>query len=85
MEGNEPFVTTQDKVVISDLLFFIMNKYHTHPVESIIGVCDSFYDDKTVAEEKSKFFSAISEKCPARRNNDKKVKDLEDILNKIKS
>ena len=85
MEGNEPFVTKQDNVVLSDLLYFLINKFHTHPMETIINVCEGLYDDKIVAEKKTKFLNAVSRKCPARRTHDKKRKDQEDILTENKS
>ena len=85
MESCDTFVTKEDNVVLSDLLFYVTNKFNTHPHDTIIDICDKFYDDRTIAEEKTKFFISISKKCPARRNQDKKRKDLEDVLNELKT
>ena len=79
-EGNdEPklFVSSFDNVVLSDLLFYITNRINTHPVENIIQICDKFYDEKTVFQEKTTFFNALGKKFSVRRTSDKKIKDLE--------
>ena len=80
----EPFVSTEDNVVLSDLLFFIANRLHTHDMDSIIQVCDAFYDKKTISEEKSRFFKSISKSSSDRRSN-KNVKNLEDIITEMRN
>ena len=53
---TELFVTPEDKVVLSDLLFFLTNRLNTHPSETVRNICDTFYDEKIVMEEKSLIF-----------------------------
>ena len=57
MADSEPFVSADDKVVLSDLLFFMWNEIHTHDTNHIIKHCDAFYDEKTVLEEKKQILS----------------------------
>ena len=83
--NNDPriYVGAFDNVVLSDMLFFITNRLNTHPVENIIEICDKFYDEKTVVQEKTKFFNALVKKFSLRRTHDKKIKDLEDIIHEM--
>ena len=74
-----------ENVVLSDLLFFIINQLRTHPVETIVEICDKFYDERTVFEEKTKVFNSLSKKFSVRRSVDKKTKDLEDIIHEMRS
>ena len=82
---SEPFVRAQDKVVMSELLFFMWNKMHTHDANHIVRICDAFYDEKSILEEKTKFSLAIKKKLSSRRPPDKKTKDLDDILIEMKT
>ena len=76
---DKVFVVAEDKVVQSDLLFYIANRMHSTPRDDIIRTCSVFYDEKTVWTEKIKFYASISQRANARRGDDKKLKDLEDI------
>ena len=42
------FVCREDCVIISDMLCFMVNRLDTHPMEEIVNICDTFYDEKTV-------------------------------------
>ena len=80
----EPFVSSEDNVVLSDLLFFIANRLNTHPAEVIIHICDTFYDEPTIWNEKIRFFKSINKTASERRSN-KKLKNLEDIVNEMRA
>lgn len=69
------------KVIVSDLLYFLYNKFNRDPRDNVISTCLKFapYSELVIFDEKTKFFSAIGGKCIDRRT-DKKSKDLEDIL-----
>lgn len=80
------FIQQRDKVILSDMLYFIYNKLQTTPHDNVISICDNFYNDADeVFMDKQKLFTAMNEKCIARRGSDRKTKDLEDILNMISS
>ena len=80
------FVSTEENVVLSDLLFYITNRVNTHPPEIIRNACDQFYNAKAVAEEKTRFFASISKNAPrSSRSPDKKLKDIEDIIHEMKA
>ena len=71
MATTDDFVRREDSVIISDMLYFIVNRLDTHPMDEIVKICNGFYDDKTVFEEKTKFFNAISEKYSGRKTDNK--------------
>ena len=83
-DKSSPFVDLEENVVLSDLLFFVANRINTHPIDSIISVCDKFYDEKTVSEERVKFYGCFGKKASPKRSDDKKLKELNDIVNEMK-
>ena len=86
MGDKQLFVDSSDSVIISDLLYFISNKLHSAPAATVVSICHQFYtDDEYVFEEKQKLFKAIdrNQDCRARRTDDKRQKNLEDICTTI--
>ena len=85
MEKNQLYVTACKKIIISDLLFYLQNKVHQIANDDIVKICANIYDEAYVWEEKTKFFEAIGQRPIKSRSNDKKVKDLNDLLAEIRS
>ena len=80
MGDKQLFVESSDSVIISDLLYFIWNKLQSSPATTVVTICHQFYtDEEYVFDEKQKLFNAINEHCNARRTEDKRQKNLEDI------
>jgi hypothetical protein len=84
MAAKTVFVKEDDKVILSDLLYFIYNKTKSTPVKDVMTACLEFYnDDDYVFEEKQKLCDATGEKCIQRRMEGKRLANLEDISNLI--
>ena len=83
--ANGDFVSDQDKVILSDVLFYLQNKMHTTSFDDIAKTCDMFYDDEYILNEKQRFFDAIGKKPVGRRTSDKKIKDIGDILTEMRT
>ena len=80
MSNTPPYVDVSDAVIISDLLYYISNKLHNTPVRTVITTCHNFYTDEDyVFNEKKKLCDATSEVCMARRNDNKRLSNIEDI------
>ena len=82
--ANSMYVNKSQKVIISDLLFYIQNLLKSDPKDDIVDACVSFYANKDdyVRQEKEKFFASISETCTQRRGEkeEKTRKDIDDII-----
>jgi hypothetical protein len=79
------FCVKDDKVLISDLLYFLFIKFNHDPHDDIIATCLNFapYMETEIFDAKLKFFLAIGGECIDRRGSpgkEKRAKDLEDIL-----
>ena len=75
-----PYVESSDTVIISDILYYISNKLHNTPVTTVVTTCHSFYTDNDyVFGEKKKLCDATQELCSARRNDNKRLNNIEDI------
>ena len=80
MSDSSLFVDSSERVIISDLLYFISNKFRNSTVKDIVTSCHSFYaDDDYVFNEKKKLCDATGEICTARRNDKKRLSNIEDI------
>ena len=81
------FVTEKQKILISDLLFYVQNKLHTISNDDIVRICANFYDENHIWEQKERFFLAIGKK-PIRSRSatplEKKTKDLNDVLQEMR-
>ena len=80
---NYMYVNKSQKVIISDLLFYIWNLLKSDPKNDIVDACVSFYANKDdyVRQEKEKFFTSISETCTQRRGEKEETrKDIDDII-----
>ena len=66
------YISAEQKIIPSDLLFYLQNKVHSSSHDDIVKVCATFYDDEYVWTEKEKFFLAIGKKAIKRRTSDKK-------------
>ena len=78
--SHQLYITAEQKIVLSDLLFYMQNKLQSTAHDDIVKTCAEFYDDAYIWEEKEKFFLAIGKKPIKSRTADKKIKDLNDIL-----
>ena len=87
MSGNKhKFIKEDDKIIVSDLLFYMQNKIQSIPHDEIVQNCDKFYhDEEYVWLQKEIFFSAIDKIPRKSRQSDKKIKDLNDILAEMKA
>ena len=84
--SQDIYVTEKDKIIISDILFYMQNKLQSIPHDEIIQNCDKFYhDEKYIWQQKEIFFKAIDVRPLKCRTSDKKIKDLYDILNEMKN
>ena len=70
------YVSEDQKILISDLLFFLQNKLQSIPNDDIVKLCNNFYNDDYVWQEKERFYLAIGMKPIKSRSLDKKTKDL---------
>ena len=66
------FISTDDKLIASDLLCFLQNKLCSTANDDIVTSCCNFYSDEYVQHEKESFYSAIGKKLPRPRVDEKK-------------
>ena len=67
VEGNKTTTTktaTEELVVVSELLCYISHHLATSDRSTLIDRCLNFYDAKTIAEAKVKFFAATGIESP---------------------
>ena len=83
-DGNHLYITTDQKILASDLLFYMQNKLHVIAHDDIVSICDNFYGEEYVWQEKVKFFSAIGRKSIRGRVTEKKSKYLNEILHEMR-
>ena len=83
MSPDNVYVRSKDKVILSDLLFYVFNEFHNTPKNVIIETCVNFYDEHTIWNEKVKFFESIHGRATNRRSADRKNKNIDDILTEI--
>ena len=80
MNNMSLYVDVSDAVIASDILYYISNKLHNTPVKTVVTTCHNFYTDETyVFNEKKKLCDATNEMCSARRNENKRYCNIEDI------
>lgn len=73
-------------VVINELLAFIQNKADVMDEISLSRICcDSFSDEEIVLSKKLLFESIPNSKQKTRRNKNKSVRDIDDIISLIKA
>ena len=70
--------------MISDMLFFLQNKLQSTPHDDLVKICDSFYDDEYVWNEKDRFFKVIGKRPISRRTADGKAVNINDILQEMR-
>ena len=61
----------------------MQNKINCISNDDLVKICDGFYSDDEISREKERFFDAIEKKPQIRRGQDKKSKDLNDILSEM--
>ena len=70
MSDSAHYVAVADKVIASDLLYYISNKVHNTPIATIVTTCHNFYTDNDyVFNQKKQLCDATNEICHARRND----------------
>ena len=78
--SHQLYIAAEQKIVLWDLLFYMLNKLQSTAHDDIVKTWAEFYDDAYIWEEKEKFFLAIGKKHIKSRAADKKIKDLNDKL-----
>ena len=77
-------IRENDRVFISEMLFYIRNKLATTPKNIIIENCVRFYSVEEISSEKEKFENAFNVRLSRRHNNDDYgSKTLGDIIDKM--
>ena len=80
MNNSSLYVDVSDAVIASDILYYISNKLHNTPVKTVVTTCHNFYtNERYVFNEKKKLCDATNEMCSARRNENKRYCNIEDI------
>ena len=80
MDDVVRYVDTSERVIISDLLYYIGNKIGSTPVKSIVTTVNNFYTDEDyVFNEKKKLCKVTNEECKTRRTDNKRQINIEDI------
>ena len=80
-EKDKLFVNLSDTVLVSDLLYYVRNKLKSTPVKIVATTCHLFYtDDEYIFKEKKKLCDLTDEFCNQRRTDDKRLKNIEDII-----
>ena len=82
--AQKTFITSDDKIISSDLLCFLQNKLLSTANDDIVTSCCNFYSDEYVQTEKEIFYSAIGKKPPRPRVAEKKARDLNDLLQEMR-
>ena len=82
MSNIDSYIVASDKIIISDLLYYVANKLHNTPFKTVVTACHNFYtDDDYVYNEKKKLCDATDEPCKDRRTDKKRLNNIEDICN----
>ena len=77
-------IRENDRVFISEMLFFVKNKLATTPKNVIIENCVKFYSVEEISTEKDKFENAYNVRLSRRHGNDDYgSKTLGDIIDKM--
>ena len=82
-KANKLSVSADDKIIISDMLFFIQNQMHSLPNDESVSFCCYFYTDECIWHEKEHFFTAVGKRPVKSRTvqtEDKKFKDVNNIF-----
>ena len=59
MSDLESYIVASDKIIVSDLLYYVANKLHSTPFKTVVSACHNFYtDDDYVFNEKKKLCDA---------------------------
>ena len=82
--AQKTFISTEDKIITSELLCFLRNKLPNTANDDIVTACCNFYSDEYVQNEKETFYSAIGKKTPRPRVADKKARDVNDLLQEMR-
>ncbi|KAJ8050291.1 hypothetical protein HOLleu_03433 [Holothuria leucospilota] len=84
-------MSEQPDFIINELLCYISNEIKVLSLETIVTICDNFYSDAAVEHAKQLLFSLplfkdkeATLKFITRKGGNKKHKNLEDIITKIK-
>ena len=78
-------IRENDRVFVSEMLFYIKNKLATTPKNVIIDACVKFYSVEEISNEKEKFENALNVRLSRRHGNDDYgSKTLGDIMTRSK-
>ena len=78
------FVTENDKVIVSELLFYIQNRIKSIAKDVLVTICAKSFSPEVIKSEKGKFFDAVNVRATERRKGPEQVlKNLHDIIDKL--
>ena len=76
--------TTECPLVINELLCFVIQKLDLLPPDSIVQLCKSYYDKKSIWSAKNELFEAVNRpdlcRLVKRKGPNAPVEDLKDVL-----
>ena len=80
------YITDTDKIVVNKLLTFVCDKVNSLPYDMIVKLIVDFYSDDDVATDKNilfqaAFFNRDAPRLFKRQGKDKKLNNIQDILN----
>ena len=79
--------STSNRLVVNELLCFVVDKSKLMPPDSIVQLCKSFYDDKTISKAKEILYKTINDpgrhRLIKRKGPKAPVDNMKDILNTV--
>ena len=80
MSDSAHYVAVADKVIASDLLYYISNEVHNTPIATVVTTCHNFYTNNDyVFNQRKQLCDATNEICHAHCNDNKRLNNIEDI------
>ena len=78
------FVKETDKVIISELLFYIQNRVKCISKDILVVLCSKSFTPDEIKQEKTKFFDAINVRTTERKKGPEQLsRNLHDIVDKM--
>ena len=83
-DSKMTLIRENDRVFVSEMLFYLKNKLATTPKNVMIDICVKFYSVEEISKEKEKFENALNVRLSRRHGNDDYAsKTLGDIIDKM--
>ena len=78
------FVKESDKIIVSELLFYIQNRVKCISKDILILLCAKSFSADEIKQEKTKFFDSINVRTTERKKGPEQLsRNLHDIVDKI--